>query len=321
MILHRLGRVQTLVLALCFAAVLSQLASAQAAPRSHHKPKHLLAYLQGTVMSRSETYAVFWLPPGSHFEPGGQDARYEDLIERYFRDVGGTSFYNILTQYSRDNHGRVVYDGPIRNSSRLVAAYVDSRKYPHPGSRKSPLTLDDILHELERDMAREHWAAGDDRMFFMFTAGGAEICDSSDEESCTFPAQYSDSTWCGLHESYPNGRVILYAVIPDVANTGCDPIPPNSIVSPNHDPYADSSLTVVSHEQFETVTDPVLNGWTATINVQSEEPYPEIADLCVGHFGAVAPDGSNLHLHGHPYLLQEEWSNADGRCVLSYRAR
>ena len=319
--MHRARRLPILALALCLIGVLSQLSGAPVSGASRHKSKHLLAYLQGTVMPRSETYAVFWLPSGSHFEPGGQDERYESLIERYFRNVGGTSFYNILTQYSRDGHGHVVYDGPIRNSSRLAGVFGDIRKYPHPGTRKSPLTLDDVLHELERDMSREHWVASDDRMFFMFTAGGAEICDSSDEESCTFPAQYSDSTWCGLHESYPNGRVILYAVIPDVVTTGCDPIPPNAVVSPNHDPYADSVLTVVSHEQFETVTDPVLNGWTATINVQSEEPYPEIADLCVGHFGAVAPDGSNVRLHGHPYLLQEEWSNSDGRCVLRYPAR
>ena len=70
-------------------------------------------YHTGDVVNRLTAYLVFWLPSGYTFEPNGSSSRYEQLMEQYFQDVGGTSFYNILTQY---------YDalgGPIQNSVTL----------------------------------------------------------------------------------------------------------------------------------------------------------------------------------------------------------
>jgi hypothetical protein len=34
--------------------------------------------------------------------------------------------------------------------------------------------------------------------------------------------------------------------------------------------------------------------------------------------GGVVSDGSNVTLNGHPYLVQELWSNADIACVLGW---
>src|SRR6202035_2652982 len=52
--------------------------------------------------------------------------------------------------------------------------------------------------------------------------------------------------------------------------------------------------------------------------------YGEIGDLCESMTSAVFAqrytDGADVFLNGHPYLIQGEWSNALGRCVLGPHA-
>jgi hypothetical protein len=112
---------------------------------------------------------------------------------------------------------------------------------------------------------------------------------------------------CGWHYGYPYGG--RFAVIYNPAsNRKC-----LLQRSPNGDAIADSEINAVSHELFESVTDPALcRSWATNCRVRGNE----IGDLCVRDFGTTRPDGSNVILHGHQYRLQEEWSNRDGRCVL-----
>lgn len=45
----------------------------------------------------------------------------------------------------------------------------------------------------------------------------------------------------------------------------------------------------------------------------------EISDLCNQRYGNVDPGTqANVFLNGHPYVLQQQWSNATGSCVLAY---
>jgi hypothetical protein len=45
----------------------------------------------------------------------------------------------------------------------------------------------------------------------------------------------------------------------------------------------------------------------------------EMADKCADKLGSIALDGHNITLNGHPYIIQEEWSNkaksGKGGCV------
>src|SRR6478609_1156419 len=55
----------------------------------------------GNIMPTTTTYAIWWLPAGNHFEPptgnaatdAANDTRYENLLIRYFNDVGGSDIY------------------------------------------------------------------------------------------------------------------------------------------------------------------------------------------------------------------------------------
>src|SRR5579872_1116389 len=97
------------------AAVLS-LGAMLAAPALSGAAPPTVGYHGGPVMRRSTTYAIFWLPAGTHFEPAGSDTRYENRVRSFLRDVGDTSYYNILTEYSK-NRGAIVRGGPIENAS------------------------------------------------------------------------------------------------------------------------------------------------------------------------------------------------------------
>jgi hypothetical protein len=62
--------------------------------------------------------------------------------------------------------------------------------------------------------------------------------------------------------------------------------------------------------KFSAATDPLLNAWK-DINAF------EIGDKCSSQFGVLNPDGSNVKWNRRPYILKEEWNNAQSGCVLS----
>ena len=102
-----------------------------------------LTYHGSEVMPTSTTYPIFWLPAGRHFQPDGNDAQFEAGVAQFFRDIGGTHSYNIVTQYSKDAQGSLVKNGPILNQSTLGGSWVDTTAYPHTGTSQDPLQLSD----------------------------------------------------------------------------------------------------------------------------------------------------------------------------------
>ena len=125
------------------------------------------------------------------------------------------------------------------------------------------------------------------------------------------------------------GRHFIYAVEPDdaaVSLGGCD-----TGQSPAGN-AADSTISTISHEHIEAVTDPYADGWWS----EDPEPSPnnpsgpsgpegpfygsEIADLCAWNFGdplgtTLEGESYNQVINGHNYFLQTEYSNADAGCV------
>lgn len=81
------------------------------------------------------------------------------------------------------------------------------------------------------------------------------------------------------------------------------------VPSPNHDPDADSTINMLSHEQNEAATDPLLSAWY-------DSAGNEIGDPCNYSFGPLNSLGGDVVWNGHPYEVQEEWDNAQSKCVL-----
>ena len=260
-----------------------------------------MTYHTGSVMLTFTAYAIYW-GPGTHTIP----STYQALLDRWFSDLGGSSLYNIVTQY---------YEGSVPTHMQNVATFggswVDTiNPYPHAGTGADPLTDGDIQAEVARAITANGWPRGGLNVgFFVFTARGIESCVDSVE--CTIGTAHP--AYCAYHSAFFSGDAIIYANMPydGTWSSGFAHTCGNFSLSPNNNPDADMEISTTSHEQFEAATDPLGDGWY-------DGGGNEIGDKCAYQYGSVAADGSNVTVSGDPYIVQQEWSNADSGCVLTY---
>ena len=264
----------------------------------------------GDVQNYTKTYAIFWLPPGYTYEGGtsGSSSRYIGLIERYLRDIGGSTFLNIATQYNDTTNW-------ITNSSTFADATLDTSAYPvHNGYVYT--TDADIQAEIVKSIRAHGWAYGLHEQFFVFTGAGVLTYAPVANGWSNDPVK----GYCGYHNEFSAGTYglqnlpIVYANMPDQdgryacyarrfsGSYDAGGNPTYYYYSPNHDYTADSMISVASHEQFEMITDPLLRNWR-------DAHGDEIGDKCTGNFGTVASDTGNVTLNGDRYVLQGEFSN------------
>jgi hypothetical protein len=251
---------------------------------------------------------IFWLPSGSTFEPNGSSANFERLIDRYFADVGGSTFANTQTQY---------YDSTnwVSTSSTFTDAVVDTT--PYPVRNGSVYTTDsDIRAEVGKWIKARGWAYGLHERFFVYTAANVLTWD----QYLGWSNNGGTTGYCAYHNYFSGTSVglqnfpIMYANMPGQAghypcyaktvssyNSAGQPL--YNWYSPNGDYVADSSISTTSHEQFEMVTDPELNAW-------KDANGDENGDKCAYQYGTVASDTGNVTMNGHRYILQGEWSNS-----------
>jgi outer membrane protein assembly factor BamB len=265
-----------------------------------------LEYHTGPVMRATSTsYAIFWLP--SSLQDGGAtsvSATYVSLIRRYFGDIGGSGLYNTATQY---------YDtgGSIVNSSTLGGAWMDSSPYPASDCQDTSTPGDcmsdtQFQNEVAKAMQANGWNGGLNNLFYVFTSAGEGSCFDASSSACAF------TQYCAYHSYFQTnaGQNVIYANMPytGTALNGC-----GISASPNNDLDADSTINVLTHEQIEAVTDPLLNAWY-------DGQGNEIGDKCAWNFGNINLDGNlaNAQWHNNFYLVQQEWSNADSGCVISF---
>jgi hypothetical protein len=237
-------------------------------------------------MHTAKSYAIFWLPAGAHFEsPGhGNDRQFEHLVSRFLRDVGGTSYYGVAAQYGDDL-------GPIRNTSHLAGSTTDTHPYP--------ASADAIGPEVLRVAAQRGWRGGLSTLFLVFASAGSFA--STD-----------------LHSDIDvNGTNYLFAAVlhPDVCVT-CDArgLDPTGVITPSHDTAFDLTVPSLSHEMMEAITDPLGVSWYDS----SGPDGGEVADKCAQSLVSPGPDGGNVTLHGHRYVVASVWSNAQQACVVGY---
>ncbi len=132
-----------------------------------------------------------------------------------------------------------------------------------------------------------------------------EAARDSSSTSCALGGQLNG--YCGYHTQTAAGTV-LYAVIPYNAVSGhCQSDNPR----PNSD-SADPTISTLSHEHNEMITDPEDDAWV-------DSSGNEDGDLCITSFGPrLGGSGGSIYnesINGGHYYIQEEWSNADGGCA------
>lgn len=277
-----------------------------------------VVYHNGPVIQSLVAYTIFWDPNNT------MSSTYQNLINRYFVDVGHSNFYNIATQYYQTAPSMF-----ISSNSSFGGTYHDTlHAYPGgKGTAANPLIDSDIQNEVTTAIAANGWPNGGYGIeFFVFTAKGIESC--ADSATCTPGTAHP--MLCAYHGSFGSiANPILYSNMPYAATwdnnfTGgsCGSYVYNN--APNdHD--ADEEIGMASHEHFETITDPVF--YTDTSGFHGgwyDSGGWEIGDKCAYYYGSQAANGSNVTLNGNPYLVQMEWSNVDtngvyrGGCSVDY---
>jgi hypothetical protein len=279
--------------------------SASGGPKAHAAN---LPYGGGPVLHSNRTHLIFWQPSGSGltYEPG-----YQALIERFLQNVAAASHsqsnvYALTGQYG-DAHGPAAY------ASTYGGAVVATDRLPRNGCVEPPtagpgwtvcMTDSQLVAELEHVVHADHLPTGPGDVYFIVTPKGLGSCTDSGSTNCALGG--SVNGYCGYHSQSADG-VLLYAVIPYAAVPGhCKSDSPR----PNGS-TADPTISTISHEQSEMITDPQYDAWT-------DPAGNEDGDLCGGQFGpAIGGSGAsvwNEDISGGHYYLQEVWSNADGAC-------
>jgi hypothetical protein len=233
-----------------------------------------LMYGGDVVEVHNTNYVVFWGPTSAF------SATYKSLVQRYFNDVAGSDIFHTTEQYYQDlgTQQNIVNDG------HLGGVWSDTSSYPD-----GDLTTADFGAEAAHAAAVNGWTLGNGQNVFVYTAPGAV------SEANGYCAYHSIETVSGQPLQFA-------AMLHPTASDGFCVTP----TAPSGDLEADSVVSVTSHEHWETVTDPTLGGgWTAA-------DLDEGSDQCNFIFGPTDGAGADTYMNGHPYIVQEQWSNADG---------
>jgi hypothetical protein len=100
-------------------------------------------------------------------------------------------------------------------------------------------------------------------VYHVFLVPGQDVCFDSTFKVCYSPDNFKTWAFCAYHGSAQDshGNVVLYTVEPFPNVSGCNvrPDTPSGQLT-------DSTNNTLSHETFETITDPVGDGWWNSLN-------------------------------------------------------
>jgi hypothetical protein len=270
----------------------------------------------GNVMQSPTIFLIFWLPTGFHYDSTGTaaaDTTYEGLMGRFFTDVSGSAYLNILSQYPGTCGPPIIAtQTPCFGAVTLGGTTVDTHAYPHAGTTADPLSDADMQTEVSTFITGRGLTPGFNTEFFVFLGNGAVTCLSVGNCDNTFPG------FCAYHSAFTTtgatAGTAIYGVMPNLNSlSGCD----ESISSGPNQLAADREIIALSHEFSESMNDPVAGGWRSIT-----PPFREIGDNCNTNgnpvLGNIASNGSNITINGHPYVLQTEWSNDVDNCIISF---
>jgi hypothetical protein len=270
-----------------------------------------------TLQNPVRVFLIFWAPPGVVFDTSAADGvgNFKSLFQRFIGDLSGSSYANILTQYpgACGQNQCVITNGA--GAFVLGGSWTDSQDYPGGrGTHDNPLQDSDIRSEVTRAIAQNFWTVDNNAVFFVvtgvFTSTGALVEECSGW-SCTF------NLFCAYHDYFSSaGNNIRYGYISDGGareDRGCDfGVATNfratyDEAAINGQVSSDRAVAALSHELFETITDPEFSGW-----YDDHLLGGEIGDLC-SQIPAI------VVMNGNSYNVQQQWSRANSPiCVSSF---
>jgi hypothetical protein len=137
-------------------------------------------------------------------------------------------------------------------------------------------------------------ASGYNNVYHVFLPRGTDMCMTA--TACYSPDNPSTFAFCAFHGSVDFGPHwhVIYSVEPYQAVGGCV-LPPQTRV-------IDATASTLSHEFFESITDPDLDAWFNSLTGN------EVSDLCAGFVNAE-------QVSRNVYAIQEQYSNTVHACT------
>ena len=254
-----------------------------------------LVYNGGPLLANVEATTIYW---GSAWQTDPLRAQ----LDGFFDFVVSSSLVDQLTEYNVPGfsigHGRHVASVQIVSDPPAIVDDTQIQTFVQQLITAGTVPAQDA-----------------NSLYFVFTPGGVTV---------TLQGSASCQQFCGYHNS-PDGN-LFYAVVPYANCNGCQ-------FAGN---LLDSMTVIASHEFCEAITDPVPGaGWYDNAN-------GEIGDICEGSnkvinmaqiaagtvytvSGSASADATGVITAsltftpppppGQSYMVQKEWSNAQGACV------
>lgn len=256
-----------------------------------------LEFHGGPTVQSAEQSAIFinptaQCPPNSCFgDPVG-----------FLQSLSGSRFIAITNQYVNAS-GQERYPVGI---NYMVPGYS-----PSAGAGKPFTNFDMAIAAYS--IAAQTGSFGYGHIYHLFLPPGQDVCFDNTFSVCYSPDNLNTWSFCAYHGSVTDGagNVVLYTVEPYQNVSGCNVRPG----TPNGQ-LMDSTNSTLSHETFETITDPQANAWWNSLDdgIYGEEIGDECAFLLFTP-NNVYFDPSIVSLNGKPYAVQPEYSNGMHACT------
>jgi PKD domain len=296
-----------------------------AAPKGFTEPTGgpPLLYHGGPVMHSHAAYAIFWAPSGFTF-PAGYTAAIEDFLKNVAADSGKPSnVYSVSAQYTDATPGHAAY------SDTFGGSFTDTTAYPTTGTcapyegftgvEYTACVSDAKLKaEVESDVAVKSWPTGLGAEYYIVLPPEVGSCFDEGIEPVCFDAENEEGEgFCAYHSfAKPAPSVFeIYANISyspgDVFGCGVSEYPNGFGTKGN----VDDTLSSLSHEANESITDPRLNAWFDKFGFENGDECRNSSDDFGSPLGGTSGTLFNQAIGSASYYLQQEWSNDIEDCA------
>ena len=249
---------------------------------------------------------IYWAPTGYAFTP-----TYKAVVNGYLANVAqdsrkNTNVFSAATQYYQQD---TTPGAPVVHIDYVVAAGAeldDSSAYPTPGCTPAAgFTACVTDAQLQTEVRAQLSAAGrpidDSHTYLVFFPPAVDTCflGAGNTLKC------SDKDYCAYHNATSASPYLVYAnqPYPDLQHCS-DPL--NGPQSPNGDAEADASVSLVSHEANEVITD-WAGAWMDSATYENGDECAYVFGTPQGLLGAYF---NQIIGTGH-YYTQDEFSNED----------
>jgi hypothetical protein len=246
--------------------------------------------------------------PGPDLPKATQHAAYVDYSgtvaanwgnpEGFLTDLNASTFVHLLDQYVGTAANNRY---PVGGNAKVTYGFYGNVLYEHD--------LWAIVHPVAA-----HYGTGAQHVYHLFLPKGLDVCMDVPVvggAACYSPDNTATWVFCAYHSAvtFADIGTVVFTVEPYQDVPGCQVATP----SPNGQ-LADSTNSSLSHETFETISDPLLNAWWN--HTHAALGGAEIGDECVSidnsSGGALDP---TFKINGKNYEVQLEYSNTYHACA------